>query len=58
MDNYKKKEPYVTEKKDKMMVCANCGFPVVQTEVVENYGNCPNCDKEFKPFNKPDVIRR
>lgn len=50
MDSYKNEKLNATEK---IMLCTNCGFPVVQAEVVENYGVCPNCDREFKPFDKP-----
>ena len=41
MGDYKNKKLSFTEK---LMLCSNCGFPVIQTEVVENYGYCPNCD--------------
>ena len=50
MGNYKNKKLNGTEK---LMLCAECGFPVVQKEVVKNYGYCPNCDTEFMPFNEP-----
>ncbi|MFC1869124.1 hypothetical protein ACFL0H_13480 [Thermodesulfobacteriota bacterium] len=31
-----------------VMKCENCGKPTVQSEVDENEGNCPNCNKIFQ----------
>ena len=39
-------------KTEKVMMCDNCGAPVIQSEVDENNGKCPNCNEIFKPSNK------
>ena len=36
---------------EKVMMCDNCGYPVIQSEVNENSGNCPNCQEKFEAFN-------
>jgi rubrerythrin len=38
-------------KTEEVMICKNCGHPVIQSEVDGNEGNCPNCDKKFQPFD-------
>ena len=37
----------------KIVVCKNCGHPVIQSEVEENKGKCTNCGKKFKPLETP-----
>ena len=39
---------------EKVMMCENCGTPVIQSEINENNGKCPNCSEIFKPSNKPN----
>lgn len=51
MGSYKNEKLNVTEK---IMLCGNCGFPVIQADVVKNYGYCPNCEAEFKPFSNSE----
>jgi len=36
----------------KVIQCKNCGYRVVQSEVDQNKGKCPNCNEEFKPLSK------
>ena len=38
-------------KSEEVMTCDNCGSPVVQSEVDDNEGKCPNCKEVFQPFN-------
>ena len=32
---------------EKVMFCAQCNKPVVQSEIDKNSGKCPHCNKEF-----------
>ncbi len=34
-----------------VMKCKNCGYSTVQSEVDQNEGNCPNCNKNFQPLS-------
>lgn len=38
------------KKSKRVMICDNCGHPVIQPEVDENGGNCINCEEKFQPF--------
>ena len=39
------------ENAEKLVVCRNCGHPVIQSDVDENGGECTYCNKKFEPFN-------
>jgi len=34
---------------EELMKCKNCGERVIQSEIDENKGNCPNCNEKFQP---------
>ena len=36
---------------EKVMMCDNYCHPVIQPEIYENGGNCPDCNEKFQPFN-------
>ena len=38
-------QPRIT---DVVVKCKNCGKFTVQSAVIENNGNCPNCNKKFQ----------
>ncbi len=42
----------VTKDTQIMMQCKNCGYRVIQSEIDENEGNCPNCNEEFQPLDE------
>ncbi len=46
MSDKKKAEPTQI-----MMICKNCGYRAMQSEIDENEGNCPNCNKRFEPLD-------
>lgn len=37
---------------EKVMKCDKCGAPVIQSEVEENKGKCPECKETFQPSSK------
>ena len=39
-------EQYLTT--DVVVKCKNCGKVTVQSEVIKNEGNCPDCNKKFQ----------
>lgn len=35
---------------ERVVMCDNCGHPVMKSEVDGNNGSCPNCNEIFHPF--------